>query len=51
MITKDKVPRRKPTMPEMANEMSNVSRGCRIMGYSRQLSCDIRGNYRTYWAD
>jgi hypothetical protein len=35
MTTKDKVARRKLWLREMAAELSNVSRACKIMGYSR----------------
>ncbi len=31
--------------------MDNVSRACRIMGYSRQQFYEIRRNYQTYGAD
>ena len=38
-------------MLELAQEMSNVSRACRIMGYSRQQFYEIRRNYQTYGAE
>ena len=36
MTTKDKVARRKLSLLELAAELSNVSRACKMMGYSRQ---------------
>ena len=41
MTTKDKVARRKLSLLELAAEMSNVSKACRIMGYSRQQFYEI----------
>ena len=51
MTTKDKVARRKLSLLELASEMENVFRACRIMGYSRQQFYEIRRNYQTYGAD
>lgn len=51
MTTKQKVARRKLSLLELAQELSNVSRACRIMGYSRQQFCEIRRNYQTYGAE
>ena len=51
MTTKDKVARRKLSMLELASELNNVSKACRIMGYSRQQFYEIRRNYQTYGAD
>ena len=51
MTTKDKVARRKLSLPQLATEMDNVSKACRIMGYSRQQFHEIRRNYQTYGAD
>lgn len=48
MTTEDKVVRRKLSLIELASEMNNVSRACRIMGYSRQQFYEIRRNYQTY---
>ena len=48
MTTKDKATRRKLSLVELAQEKSNVSRACRIMGYSRQQFYEIRRNYQTY---
>ncbi len=46
MTTKDKIARRKLSLLELAGEMNNVSKACRIMGYSRQQFYEIRRNYR-----
>ena len=51
MTTNDKIARRKLSLLELANKMSNVSKACRIMGYSRQQFYEIRRNYQTYGAD
>ena len=32
---------------ELAEEMGNVSKACRIVGYSRQQFYEIRSNYQT----
>jgi hypothetical protein len=42
------VARRKLWLREMAAELSNVSRACKIMGYSRQQFYEIRRNFQTY---
>lgn len=51
MTTKDKIARRKLSLLELASEMSNVSKACRIMGYSRQQFYEVRRNCQTYGAD
>lgn len=51
MTTKDKVARRKLSMLELASELNNIPKACRIMGYSRQQFFEIRRNYQTYGAD
>lgn len=51
MTTKDKVARRKLSMLELAGELGNVSRACKIMGYSRTQFYEIRRNFQTYGAD
>ena len=33
MTTKDKIARRKLSLLELARELSNVSRACKVMGY------------------
>lgn len=51
MTTNEKVARRKLSMLELAAELNNVSKACRIMGYSRQQFYEIRRNYQTYGAE
>ena len=51
MTTKDQATRRKLSLLELAQEMSNVSKACRIMGYSRQQFYEIRRNYQTDGAE
>jgi len=51
MTTKDKVARRKLSLLELATDLDNVSKACRIMGYSRQQFYENRRNYQTYGAD
>ncbi len=51
MTTRDKMAQRKLSLLELASEMNNVSKACRIMGYSRQQFYEIRRNYQTYGAD
>jgi transposase InsO family protein len=48
MTTEGKIARRKLSLLELASDMANVSRACRIMGYSRQQFYEIRRNYQTY---
>jgi len=51
MTTEKKVARRKLTLLELAGQLGNVSRACRIVGYSRQQFYEIRRNFQTYGAD
>jgi transposase InsO family protein len=51
MSTVDKVARRKLSLLDLAAELSNVSRACKVMGYSRQQFYEIRRNFQTYGAD
>jgi len=51
MTTTDKITRRKLSLLELAHEIGNVSKACKIMGYSRQQFYEIRRNYQTYGAD
>ena len=48
MTTKDKIARRKLSLLDLAKDLDNVSRACKIMGYSRQQFYEIRRNYQTY---
>jgi hypothetical protein len=51
MTTNDKIARRKLSLLELAAELSNVSRACKVMGYSRQQFYEIRRNFQTYGAE
>ncbi len=48
MTTEEKIARRKQSLLELAQELRNVSRACKVMGYSRQQFYEIRRNYQTY---
>jgi len=48
MTTRNKVARRKLSLLELAGEMGNISKACKIMGYSRQQFYEIRRNFQTY---
>lgn len=51
MTTAEKVARRKLSMLQLASELGNVSKACKVMGYSRQQFYEIRRNYQTYGAE
>lgn len=51
MTTDKKVARRKLSMLELATELGNVSKACKIMGYSRQQFYEIRRDFQVYGAD
>lgn len=48
MTATDKVARRKLSLLDLARDLDNVSRACRVMGYSRQQFYEIRRNFQTY---
>ena len=48
MTTSKKIARRKLSLLQLAQELGNVSKACRLMGYSRQQFYEIRRNYQTY---
>ena len=48
IIPKDKVVLRKFSLLELATEIDNVSKACKLMGYSRQQFHEIRRNFQTY---
>jgi len=50
MTTTKKIARRKLSLLQLATELENVSKACRIMGYSRQQFYEIRRNYQLYGA-
>src|ERR1041385_3569314 len=51
MTTEQKVARRKLSLLELASDLANVSRACKVMGYSRQQFYEIRRNFQTYGAE
>ncbi len=51
MTTNEKVARRKHSQLELAKELNNVSKACKLVGYSRQQFYEIRRNYQTYGAE
>ncbi len=50
-VQKGEIARRKLSLLQLAQELGNVSKECRIMGYSRQQFYEIRRNYQTYGAE
>src|SRR5262249_42173016 len=51
MTTDKKVARRKLSLLELASDLGNVSKTCRVIGYCRQQFYEIRRNFQTYGAD
>ena len=51
MSTKDEVARRKLSVLELISGLNNLSKACRIIGYSRQQFYKIRRDYQTYDAE
>jgi transposase InsO family protein len=48
MTTKTKIARRKLSLLQLATDLNNVSKACKLIGYSRQQFYEIRRNYQTY---
>ncbi len=48
---KNKIARRKLSLLQLAQELQNVSKACRVMGYSRQQFYEIRRNFQLYGAE
>lgn len=46
----EKAARRKLSLLELAEELGNVSKACKIVGYSRQQFYEIRRDFQTYGA-
>src|SRR6516165_12119274 len=46
MTTDKKVARRKLSLLELASDLGNVSKACRMIGYSRQQFYEIRATFR-----
>lgn len=51
MTTDKKVARRKLSLLELAQDLGNVSKACKVMGYSRQQFYEIRRNFQTFGSD
>jgi transposase InsO family protein len=51
MTTAKKIARRKLSLLDLAHDLGNVSKACRLIGYSRQQFYEIRRNFQTYGAD
>jgi hypothetical protein len=51
MTSKDKIARRKLSLLELATDLQNVSRACKVMGYSRQQFYEGRRNFQTFGAE
>lgn len=51
MTTQQKIARRKLSLLELAADLGNVSKACKIVGYSRQQFYEIRRNFQSYGAD
>ena len=50
-VQAEKIARRKLSLLQLAQELGNVSKACRIVGYSRQQFYEIRRNFQLYGAD
>lgn len=50
-VQADKIARRKLSLLQLAQELGNVSKACKIVGYSRQQFYEIRRNFQTYGAE
>jgi hypothetical protein len=48
MTTEQKIARRKLSLLDLAQDLGNVSKACKVMGYSRQQFYEIRRNFQTY---
>jgi transposase InsO family protein len=50
-VQRDKIARRKLSLLQLAQELGNVSKACKIVGYSRQQFYEIRRNFQLYGAE
>ena len=48
---KGKLARRKLSLLQLSQELGNVSKACKMMGYSRQQLYEIRCNFQTYGSE
>lgn len=51
MTTSEKIARRKLSLLELAKDLGNVSKACKIVGYSREQFYQIRRNFQTFGAE
>jgi hypothetical protein len=51
MTTEEKVVRRKLSLLELAKDLQNVSKVCKVMGYSKQQFYEIHRNYQTFGSE
>lgn len=50
-VQAEKIARRKLSLLQLAQELGNVSKACRLTGYSRQQFYEIRRNYQTFGSE
>ena len=50
-VQEEKIARRKLSLLQLAQELGNVSRACKIVGYSRQQFYEVRRNFQLYGAE
>ncbi len=50
MTTEQKIARRKLSLLELAADLGNVTKACKLVGYRRQQFYEIRRNFQTYGA-
>ena len=50
-VQREKIARRKLSLLQLAQELGNVSKACKIVGYSRQQFYEIRRNFQLYGAE
>ncbi len=51
MTTNEKGACHKLSLLELAKELNNISKACKLIGYSRQQFYEILRNYQTYGAE
>ena len=51
IVQEEKITRRKLSLLQLAQELGNVSRACKIVGYSRQQFYEVRRNFQLYGAE
>jgi molybdenum-dependent DNA-binding transcriptional regulator ModE len=50
-VQAEKIARRKLSLLQLAQELGNVSKACKLVGYSRQQFYEIRRNFQTFGAE